>query len=221
MSRRLCHPGPLTSRSVPRMSSRVRIIITAFPYADPLDRTRRPFMPNEVDAPGRRTTKAEANKHPPAQLRPTVVAYCQAAFLRSQTSDCATGPKRVIDIADRSIDGSLRWSTQRPHRPVRARWTGPRHWNRRSQRPFQTLRMGRRTQIIDAVKRGQVLEFDPLSYSPFQVAGTRILCSRASGSEWPRLSRAGGTIIKTTVDHALMRGLDTAGPVMRRGASSV
>ena len=35
--------------------------------------------------------------------------------------------------------------------------------------------------------------------------------SRASGSEWPRLSRAGGTIIKTTVDHALMRGLDTTG----------
>ena len=34
----------------------------------------------------------------------------------------------------------------------------------------------------------------------------------ASGSDWPRLSRAGGTIIKTTVDHALMRGLDTAGP---------
>jgi hypothetical protein len=48
-----------------------------------------------------------------------------------------------------------------------------------------------------------------------------MLCSLASGSEWPRLSRAGGTIIKTTVDHALMRGLDTAGPVMRRGASSV
>ena len=48
-----------------------------------------------------------------------------------------------------------------------------------------------------------------------------MLCSRASGSEWPRLSRAGGTIIKTTVDHALMRGLVTAGPVMRRGASSV
>ena len=60
-----------------------------------------------------------------------------------------------------------------------------------------------------------------LSCSPFQVAGTRMRCSRASGSEWPRLSRAGGTIIKTTVDHALMRGLVTAGPVMRRGASSV
>ena len=60
-----------------------------------------------------------------------------------------------------------------------------------------------------------------LSCSPFQVAGTRMRSSRASGSEWPRLSRAGGTIIKTTVDHALMRGLDTAGPVMRRGASSV
>jgi hypothetical protein len=26
---------------------------------------------------------------------------------------------------------------------------------------------------------------------------------------------------ETTVDHALIRGLDTAGPVMRRGASSV
>ena len=61
----------------------------------------------------------------------------------------------------------------------------------------------------------------PLSCSPFQVAGARMRCSRASGSEWPRLSRAGGTIIKTTIDHALMRGLDTAGPVMRRGASSV
>ena len=76
--------------------------------------------------------------------------------------------------------------------------------------------------IIAAVKRGhQVLDSDPLSCSPFQVAGTRTRSSRASGSEWPRLSRAGGTIIKTTVDHALMRGLDTAGPVMRRGASSV
>ena len=49
-----------------------------------------------------------------------------------------------------------------------------------------------------------------------------MLCSRASGSEWPRLSRAGGTIFNTTVDHSLMRGLDPAGPVMRRcGASSV
>ena len=33
--------------------------------------------------------------------------------------------------------------------------------------------------------------------------------------------QGGGTIIKTTVDHALMRGLVAAGPVMRRGASSV
>ena len=65
------------------------------------------------------------------------------------------------------------------------------------------------------------VRFDPLSCSPFQVASAIILCSRASGSEWPLLSRAGGTIIKTTVDQALMRGLDTAGPVMRRGASSV
>ena len=43
-----------------------------------------------------------------------------------------------------------------------------------------------------------------------------LACER---SKSPRLSRAGGTIIKTTVDHALMRGLATAGPVMRRGAS--
>jgi hypothetical protein len=46
-------------------------------------------------------------------------------------------------------------------------------------------------------------------------------CWHASDSEWPRLSRAGGAINKTTVDYALMRGLATAGPVMRRGASSV
>ena len=31
--------------------------------------------------------------------------------------------------------------------------------------------------------------------------------------------RRHATPIKTTVDHALMRGLATAGPVMRRGAS--
>ena len=65
------------------------------------------------------------------------------------------------------------------------------------------------------------LRIRTLSCSPFQVAGAKMRCSRASVSEWPRLSRAGGTIIKTTVDHALMRGLATAGPVMRRGASSV
>lgn len=42
-----------------------------------------------------------------------------------------------------------------------------------------------------------------------------------SVSARPPLDKAGGTIMKTTVDHALMRGLVTAGPVMRRGASSV
>jgi hypothetical protein len=63
--------------------------------------------------------------------------------------------------------------------------------------------------------------YAPLSCSPFQVAGTRTRSSRGERFKWPRLSRAGGTIIKTTVDHALMRGLATAGPVMRRGASSV
>ena len=87
----------------------------------------------------------------------------------------------------------------------------------------QTLHLDRRSRQNHRRRQARApsARFDPLSCSPFQVAGTRMLCSRASGSEWPRLSRAGGTIIKTTVDHALMRGLDTAGPVMRRGASSV
>jgi hypothetical protein len=50
----------------------------------------------------------------------------------------------------------------------------------------------------------------------------KILCLILSGrSAWPPLGRAGGTIIKTTVDQALMRGLVTAGPLIRRGAASV
>jgi hypothetical protein len=55
----------------------------------------------------------------------------------------------------------------------------------------------------------------------FKLQAQKFYCFRSSGSEWPPLGRAGGTIIKTTVDHALMRGLVAAGPVMRRGASSV
>jgi transposase len=38
--------------------------------------------------------------------------------------------------------------------------------------------------------------------------------SRASGSEWPPLSRAGGTIIKTTVDHALLHQNQQSAPGM-------
>ena len=85
------------------------------------------------------------------------------------------------------------------------------------QRPFggsfqQPLRSRARIELVGK-----------LSTLMFAVSSSRHknALSCASNSEWPRLSRAGGTIIKTTVDHALMRGLDTAGPVMRRGASSV
>ena len=40
-----------------------------------------------------------------------------------------------------------------------------------------------------------------------RAAGTEIPCSCWSCSAWPPLGMAGGTIMKTTVDHALMRGL--------------
>ena len=119
--------------------------------------------------------------------------------------------------------GLFRHPDQAPSRawrlPIRRRPPG-RHqpFPRRSQRPLEALPMGHRSRQnhLRRQARAPSVRFDPLSCSPFQVAGTRMLRSRASGSEWPPLSRAGGTIIKTTVDHALMRGLDTAGPVMRR-----
>ena len=59
-----------------------------------------------------------------------------------------------------------------------------------------------------------------LSCSPFQAADTEIPCSCWSCSAGRRLGMGGGTIMNTTVDHALMRGLVSAGPVMRRGAAS-
>jgi hypothetical protein len=55
----------------------------------------------------------------------------------------------------------------------------------------------------------------------FKLQARIFFCSRSSVSNQPPLGRARGTIMRTTVDHALMRGLVTAGPVMRRGASSV
>jgi hypothetical protein len=65
------------------------------------------------------------------------------------------------------------------------------------------------------------IRFYPLSCSPLQAAGAEIFClsfklfSVAAAGQGRRHDR------ETTVDHALMRGLVTAGPVMRRGASSV
>ena len=75
--------------------------------------------------------------------------------------------------------------------------------------------------IIAAVRRGHQALIRSLSCSPFQVQARIFFCSRSSVSNQPPLGRARGTIMRTTVDHALMRGLVTAGPVMRRGASSV
>ena len=60
-----------------------------------------------------------------------------------------------------------------------------------------------------------------ISCSPFQAAGAEIPClpfklfSVAAAGQGRRHDH------ETTVDHALMRGLVTAGPVIRRGASSV
>jgi hypothetical protein len=65
------------------------------------------------------------------------------------------------------------------------------------------------------------VRFYPLSCSPLQAAGAEIPClsfklfSIAAAGQGRRHDH------ETTVDHALMRGLVTAGPVMRRGASSV
>jgi hypothetical protein len=61
----------------------------------------------------------------------------------------------------------------------------------------------------------------PLSCSPFQAAGAYFpglsfkLFSVTATGQGRRHDH------ETTVDHALMRGLVAAGPVMRRGASSV
>ena len=55
----------------------------------------------------------------------------------------------------------------------------------------------------------------------FKLQALKLWCSVSSVSMWPPRDMAGDTIMKTTVDHALIRGLGTAGPVMRRGASSV
>ena len=55
----------------------------------------------------------------------------------------------------------------------------------------------------------------------FKLQARIFFCSRSSVSIRPPLGMARGTIMRTTVDHALIRGLVAAGPVMRRGASSV
>jgi hypothetical protein len=60
-----------------------------------------------------------------------------------------------------------------------------------------------------------------LSCSPFQAAGADIPCSLNELFSVTSTGQGRRHDLETTVDHALMRGLDTAGPVMRRGASSV
>jgi transposase len=76
--------------------------------------------------------------------------------------------------------------------------------------------------IIAAVRRGhQMLDSIHSHVRRFKLQARIFFCSRSSVSNRPPLGRARGTIMRTTVDHALIRGLVTAGPVMRRGASSV
>src|SRR5208283_3470213 len=70
-------------------------------------------------------------------------------------------------------------------------------------------------------KRFQATESNHSHVRRFKLQAQNICCSRSSVLRWPLLGRARDTIMKTTVDHALIRGLVTAGPVMRRGASSV
>ena len=65
------------------------------------------------------------------------------------------------------------------------------------------------------------LKAHPLSCSPFQVAGTNILLLPIERFKSTAVRQGKRHDHETTVDHALMRGLVTAGPVMRRGASSV
>ncbi len=59
-----------------------------------------------------------------------------------------------------------------------------------------------------------------LSCSPFQAAGTDFPCLFTKQFNVAAPGQGRRHDHETTVDHALMRGLVTAGPVMRRGASS-
>jgi DNA-binding transcriptional LysR family regulator len=68
---------------------------------------------------------------------------------------------------------------------------------------------------------GRYLQTGTLSCSPFQAAGTYIPCLSSKPFSAAATGRGRRHDHETTVDHALMRGLVTAGPVMRRGASSV
>jgi hypothetical protein len=61
----------------------------------------------------------------------------------------------------------------------------------------------------------------PLSCSPFQAAGVNILRFSVKLFGAAAIGQGRRHDRETTVDHALMRGLVTAGPVMRRGVSSV
>lgn len=52
-----------------------------------------------------------------------------------------------------------------------------------------------------------------LMFAPSRVRHENFSLALASVSfEWPPLCKAGGTVNETTVDHALIRGLGTAGP---------
>lgn len=71
------------------------------------------------------------------------------------------------------------------------------------------------------IRRRKAERIMTLSCPPFQAAGAVILRSFCELFSMSVAGQGRRHDHETTVDHALMRGLDTAGPVMRRGASSV
>jgi len=77
------------------------------------------------------------------------------------------------------------------------------------------------TEILNAVRPGLATTSGPISCSPFQAAGVNILRFSVKLFGAAAIGQGRRHDRETTVDHALMRGLVTAGPVMRRGVSSV
>ena len=94
------------------------------------------------------------------------------------------------------------------------------HSDRGSQGGIQAV-VATRSLSADILNRIQASDLIHSHVRRFKLQARIFFCSRSSVSNRPPLGRARGTIMRTTVDHALIRGLVTAGPVMRRGASSV
>jgi DNA-binding protein HU-beta len=93
-----------------------------------------------------------------------------------------------------------------------------------SRHPFCCDIAGQLATLYGTVGQSRILQYQRLgvlSCSPFQAAGTETPCLSSKLFSMAATEQGRGHDHETTVDHALMRGLVTAGPVMRRGASSV